>query len=214
MCINAKMSIGAFLVGTLINGVVLTANPSTDYRIIAYVYEFILSMQVFDFMAWTDARCGKVNAFATKGAFIQNMLQPVIVMLLLLYFTPNTQTLAKGLVNIVLVFYIGNIFYQLYYNKSPKSLTCLRPTATCKHLQYDWWNNIGDYPIFIYLIPIVISFLLLLRSKKFALIHSAYFIASFLLSGLFYACGLPSMFCLFATGGPLLNLLLLKYVAP
>ncbi len=211
MCINSKMSISSFIFGTIINGIVLKSNPTTDYLIIALVYEFILSMQLFDFLAWKDSTCGKLNEFATKGAFIQNMLQPVIVMLLLLYFTKNQNKISKGIVNILLVFYIGFIFYKLYYNKSPSSITCLKPTEKCKHLQYDWWNNIGDYPIFIYLIPIILSFLLLLTSSKFAIIHSIYFIMSFLISGIFYACGLPSMFCLFATGGPLLNLLLMKY---
>lgn len=211
MCINAKTSLGSFVFGSFINGILLTSNPSTDYFIIALVYEFILSMQLFDFIAWKDSMCGKLNVFATKGAFIQNMLQPVVIMLLLLYFTKIENKISKGIVNILLVFYISYIFYNLYYNKSPKSITCLRPTEKCKHLQYDWWNNIGDYPIFIYLIPIVISFLLLLSSSKFAIIHSLYFIMSFLISGLFYACGLPSIFCLFATGGPLLNLVLMKY---
>ncbi len=190
---------------------VINSKPSTDYLIMALVYEFILSMQLFDFFAWKDVTCGKLNEFATKGAFIQNMLQPVVVMLLLLHYTKNENKTSKGLVNIVLVFYIGYICNKLYYNKSPTSITCLKPTENCKHLQYDWWKNIGDYPIFIYLIPIVISFLLLLRSTKFAIIHSVYFILSFLASGLFYACGLPSMFCLFAIGGPILNLILMKY---
>lgn len=211
MCIDAKTSIGSFIFGTIINGILLSSKPSTDYFIIALVYEYILSMQLFDFIAWKDPNCGKLNMFATKGAFIQNMLQPVIVMLLLLYFTKIKNKISKGIVNILLVFYISYIFYSLYYNKLPKSITCLKPTKNCKHLQYDWWNNIGDYPIFVYLIPIVISFLLLLSSSKLAIIHSLYFIISFLISGLFYACGLPSIFCLFATGGPLLNLVLMKY---
>ncbi len=211
MCINAEISLGSFIFGTIINGILLISKPSTDYFIIALVYEFILSMQLFDFFAWIDSMCGKLNEFATKGAFIQNMLQPVVVMLLLLYFTKNNNKISKGVVNMLLVFYISYIFYKLYYNKSPKSITCLRPTEKCKHLQYDWWSNIGDYPIFIYLIPIIISFLLLLSSTKFAIIHSLYFIMSFMISGMFYACGLPSIFCLFATGGPILNLLLMKY---
>jgi len=211
MCINAKTSLGSFVFGTIINGILLRSKPSADYFIIALVYEFILTMQLFDFFAWKDSMCGKLNEFATKGAFVQNMLQPVVVMLLLLYFTKIENKISKGIVNILLVFYISYIFYKLYYNKSPKSIKCLRPTETCKHLQYDWWNNIGDYSIFIYLIPIVISFLLLLSSTKFAIIHSVYFIMSFIISRTFYACGLPSIFCLFATGGPILNLLLMKY---
>ena len=211
MCINAETSLSAFIFGTIINCFVLFSNPKTDYLIIALIYEFILTMQLFDFMAWKDPNCGIMNEFATKGAFIQNMLQPVVVMLLLLYFTESKNKTSKGIVNILLVIYISYIFYKLYYNNSPKSITCLKSNEKCKHLQYDWWWNIGDYPIFIHLIPIILSFLLLLSSTKFSIIHSLYIVMSFLISGKFYACGLPSMFCLFATGGPLLNLLLMMY---
>ena len=210
MCINAQTSIASFLVGTIINGLVLSARPRADYFIVALMYEFVLCMQLFDFLAWKDNKCGPLNEFATKGAFMQNMLQPVVIMLLLLYFTQVKSKIYKGVVNILLVIYIAYICYKLYYNKTPPAITCLQPTEKCKHLQYTWWKNIGEYPIFIYLIPIVISCVLLLSSLTFALIHSAYFILSFLISGLFYACGLPSMFCLFATGGPILNLLLMK----
>ena len=115
------------------------------------------------------------------------------------------------IITILLVFYISCIFYKLYYNKSPKSITCLKPTEKCKHLQYDWWYNIDRYPIFIYLIPIISSLLLLLTSTNIAIIIAVYFVLSFMISGKFYACGLPSIFCLFVTGGALLNLVLMNY---
>jgi len=211
MCINAETSISSFVIGSIVNYIIFKSNPTSDYLIIALVYEFILFMQLFDFMAWKDPRCGKINEFATKGAFVQNMLQPVVIMLILLYLTKVDNKMSKGIVNLLLVFYIGYIFYKLYYNNKSKPITCLKPTEACKHLQYDWWYNIDRYPIFVYLIPIVASFLLLLNSTKFSIIHAVYFLMSFIISGKFYACGLPSMFCLFATGGPLLNYLLMKY---
>jgi hypothetical protein len=210
MCINAETSIGSFVVGTAINGIVLNSNPKTDYFIIALIYEYILTMQLFDFVAWKDPNCGKMNEVATKGAFIQNMLQPVVVMLLLLYYTEIDNKTSKGIVNLLLVFYIGYIFYKLYFNKKPKTITCLKPTKNCKHLQYDWWYTIDRYPIFIYLIPIISSFLLLLTSTNLAIIIAVYFVLSFMISGKFYACGLPSIFCLFVTGGALLNLILMN----
>lgn len=211
MCVNATTSITTFVVGSLVNGYVLNSKPKSDYFILAVIYEFILTIQLFDYMAWKDQKCGLLNQFATKGAFIQNMLQPIFIMLVLLYFTKNKSRLSTGIVNGLLVFYISYIFYQLYYEKTPKSITCLKPSEKCKHLQYDWWKNIGVYPIFIFLIPIISSFLLLLDSTNFALAHSLYLVLSFVLSGLFYACGVPSVFCLFAVGGPFLNLLLMKY---
>jgi hypothetical protein len=211
MCVNAATSITSFIAGTLVNGYVLNSKPKSDYFILAVIYEFIIIMQLFDYMAWKDQKCGFLNQFATKGAFIQNMLQPIVVMLILLFFTKNKSRISAGIVNGLLVVYISYIFYQLYYEKTPKAVTCLKPSEKCKHLQYDWWRNIGVYPIFIFLIPIVASLLLLLNSYKFAMAHSLYLVLAFVISGLFYACGVPSMFCLFAVGGPFLNLLLMKY---
>jgi hypothetical protein len=207
MCVNAGTSMAAFLIGTAMNALVL-GSKKTDVLVIALIYEFILTMQLVDYVAWRNPKCGKINEFATKAGFVQNMLQPVVVLLILLLFTESQSRGLKGFASLLLVFYVGYVFVKLYYTKHPAAITCLKPTDTCKHLQYDWWWNIGDYPIFVHLTPIILGFLLLLNSATFALQHSAYLVLSFLISGKFYGCGVPSMFCLFAVGGPILNFFL------
>jgi hypothetical protein len=174
------------------------------------IYEFILIMQLLDFLCWTDQKCGLQNRLATKAALIQNMLQPIVVVLILLNYTQVTNKNLKGIVSLLLAVYIGTVFYKFYYNNY-NPVTCLKPTSRCKHLEYNWWSTVSEYSIFIYLLPIIGGLYFLLKSKKFAIIHSLYIIISFIVSGVVYSCGVPSIFCLFATGGPVLNYLLMKY---
>jgi hypothetical protein len=211
MCINAETSLFTFLFGTIINIIIIKKTSNPNYLMMVAIYEFILLMQLLDFFCWRDQACGMQNKFATKAALIQNMLQPVVIILILLIYTQVTSKKLKLIVSLTLLMYIGTVFYKFYYNKSTRPITCLKPTVKCKHLEYGWWSIISHYSIFIYLLPIIVGFYLLLKSKKFAIIHSLYIIISFILSGIVYSCGVPSIFCLFATGGPVLNYLLMKY---
>lgn len=212
MCINAETSLTSFLLGTICNIVVYKKTRNPNYLMVAAIYEFILAMQLVDFLCWSDQKCGLQNRFATKFGFIFNMLAPVVIVLILLNYTQVTNKNVKWFVSFLLVCYVSTVFYNFYYNNKGIPITCLKPTSRCKHLKYDWWDLFkGKLGIFIFLLPIIGGFYFLLKSKKFAIIHLFYIMASFLISGLVYSCGIPSVFCLFATGGPLLNYFLMKY---
>ena len=212
MCVNAETSLFFFLVGTIINLFIIGKTTNVDYLIMAGIYQFILVMQLFDFLCWTDLKCGLQNKIGTIGAFLHTLLQPVIIPLILLVFTQVKNKTNKLIVSLILCIYISIVFYCFYYKKY-KPITCLKPSETCKHLRYDWWSiiSIGSIQaLLLFLLPIISSFYLLLKSKKFAIIHGLYVLIAGMLSLKFYACGSPSMFCLFATGGPLLNYILMK----
>ena len=211
MCISAPISAFFFLIGTIVNIIIFQKTTNPDYLIFVGIYQFILLMQVFDFFAWTDLDCGPQNKMATKMAFIQNMLQPVVVIVLLLTYTQVKNRNNKLIVSIVLCAYISIILYKFYYTDY-KALTCMKPTEQCKHLTYSWWSVIGydEFASVTFLTPIVTSFLLLLKSRNFAIIQIVYLLLSFFISSQFYACGTASIFCLFAAGGPLLNYVLMK----
>jgi hypothetical protein len=209
MCVDAKTSLSFFVVGTIINIFIFKKTTNVEYLMLIGIYQFILLMQFFDFLCWTDLKCGIQNKMATIVAFIQNMLQPVVIILILLNFTQSKKKSNKLIVSLLLCIYISIIIYNFYFKKY-EPITCLKPTEKCKHLQYDWWSVIGDYSLVVYLVPIVFSFFLLLKNMKFALIHSVYLILSGIISNIFYSCGIPSIFCLFAMGGPLLNYILMK----
>jgi hypothetical protein len=213
MCINAETSLFALSIGTFINILILRQTKNPDYLILVGWHQFGLLMQLFDFLSWTDLKCGMQNKIATIGAMISNMLQPVVAILLLLTYTQVKNKNSELIVSLLLCMYVGIVFYKFYY-KQDAAITCLKPSAKCKHLRYDWWEVISKSSLtvfLIYLVPIVISFYLLLQSKTFAVIHLLYLIITCIISKIFYSCGVPSMFCLFAAGGPALNYLLMKY---
>jgi hypothetical protein len=209
MCVNAETSISAFVVGSFFNFLVAKSTSNVNYLMIAGVYEFALIMQLFDFIAWKDPECKSYNKIATKGAFVFNILQPIVFIIILLIFSQVESKISKIIVGCLLLFYTGFIIYKIYYS-TETPIDCLKPSINCKNLYYKWWKNIGDYGIIAYTIPIIISILLLVKSFKFSLIHSIYFIITLLISNKYYSCGTASMWCLFATGGPILNYLLLK----
>jgi hypothetical protein len=210
MCINAETSITTFLVASFINIIIFNSTKNKDYIILAIIYQFIIFMQLFDLLAWLDQKCGLLNKIITKGALIHTTLQPVFISLICILLTDNKNLITKGVVMLVMMVYLAIIIHQLYYSKEPKPLECMKPTKDCNHLQYKWWSNIGYYGIFYFMTPITLTFLLLLKSFNFALIHVIYLFITFGISLLFYGCGTPSMFCLFAVGGPILNYILMK----
>jgi hypothetical protein len=210
MCINAETSITTFIVASVINIIILNSTKNKDYIILAIIYQFIIFMQLFDFMAWIDQKCGLLNKIATKLSLMHTTLQPIFVSLICILLTDNKNLITTGLIMSVCMIYLAIIIHQLYYSKEPKPIDCMTSTEKCNHLQYKWWSNIGQYGIFYFMTPIALSFLLLLKSFNFALINVIYLIVSFGISLLFYGCGTPSIFCLFAVGGPILNYILMK----
>ena len=209
MCVNAETSISAFVTGTFFNILVARSTSNVNYLMIAGIYQFTILMQLFDFIAWKDQECTRPNNIATRFAFIFNILHPVIIILILLLFTQVNNLKFKIIIVCLMFLYISFITYNLYYSTT-KPIDCLKPTDSCKNLYYKWWDKIGDYTLVAYLIPIISSFLLLLKSFTFSAIHIVYIIISLLASTKYYSCGTASTWCLFASGGPILNYLLLK----
>ena len=212
MCVNAETSISFFFIGTIINIIILTKTSNIEYLMMVVVYQFIISMQLVDFLCWTDPKCGPQNKIATTIAFLHTMLQPVVVILILLCMTQVKSKTNKAAAAVLMCMYLCVVLYKFYYS-TYTPITCLKPSEECKHLKYDWWSIIGDkngMSCFVFLIPIMSSFLLLLKNMNFAIVQALYLLVAFMLSHLFYACGTTSMFCLFAAGGPLLNYILMK----
>jgi hypothetical protein len=212
MCVNAETSLGSFIVGTMLNILIIRKTNNPDYLMLAGIYQVVMLVQFFDFLCWTDLKGGLQNRIGTVGAFLNTLLQPVIIPLILLNFTQVKNKWNKLMVSFILCLYISIVFYNFYYQKYDP-IRYLKPTATCKHLGYGWWEMFNKVPAGAYIlftIPIISGLFLLLKSTKFALVHTLYILITGILSLMFYACGAPSMFCLFGAGGPLLNYILMK----
>ena len=228
MCINAEVSIATFIIASIVNIIVFTSSTNINYLMLSGIYQFIILIQLFEFLAWKDQKCGKINEFATKSIFVATTLQPVVITSIILLLSQVESLLYRGIVTLSIIIYTGKTFYDLYYNRSTKEktcnqcdkidqvkqvdpITCLKPTKTCKHLQFGWWNK--QLKSSLYIFPIFLSILLLVNTFKFAMIHVIYLIVTGLLGSVIYSCnGLAgaSSWCLLATGGPILNYILMK----
>lgn len=226
MCINAEVSIATFIIASIVNIIIFTSTTNRNYLMLSGIYQFIILIQLFEFLAWKDQKCGKLNEFATKSIFVATTLQPVVVASIILVLSQVKSLLYRSIVTLTIIIYTGKTFHDLYYGQSTKEktcnqcnksnqidqvdpITCLKPTKTCKHLQFSWWKNINSP----YLLPLFLSILLLVNTFNFAMIHIIYISITGLLGRLIYSCnGLAgaSSWCLLATGGPILNYILMK----
>jgi len=217
MCFSANASLAAFIFGTLFNiKVFMDANnnptaKSINYKMIAGMYQFILVMQLFDFIVWNDMECKKSGKFATKAAFIATVLQPVFIIILFLLFTQEQDMKKKLTAFALLLTYLGIILYMFYYNPNNlKSIDCMYIKDKCSEMYYKWTDNLHPYGKLSHIVSISLSMALLLKSGLFAGIHILFFVGAYLLSRTFYKCGMPSVWCLYACGGPFINYMLMK----
>jgi len=218
MCIDAKTSITTFIIASILNCMVFTSTSNVNYLMMSGVYQFIIMIQLFDFMVWKDQKCGKLNKIGTRSIFTATLLQPIVIANIILLFTKVIDKYEILIVILIFIIYTAFLFNKLYFSKNYKTVTCLKPTDECSHLDYSWWKkplnedkvlNTGVAGI-LYSTGILLSVLLLVKTFKFAAIHAVYIIVSGLLGNILYSCGEPSMWCLMATGGPLLNYILMK----
>ena len=83
MCVNAKTSITAFILGTIINIAVILYFKTNIITIICIMWEWVIMMQLSEFLIWKDQKCGKINKIGTDMALFFNLTQPLFVYILL-----------------------------------------------------------------------------------------------------------------------------------
>jgi len=197
MCWNEKISWTTLAIGTLLNIFNILYFRDTTLTLISIGIEWLLLMQLFEALAWRDQNCGSLNKFATNGALIANLTQPLMVCMVFLTYSPVPQKYKLLALGIAFA-YISYVLYKL--NQSDE-YTCLRPSKTCTHLDLYWWKNLSGL---IYCAALFSIMLLLIRPIKLALFVTSYISITLLLSVLFYSCGAGSMWCWFTSFSPLI----------
>ena len=86
MCINDKVSMGAFIL-IMITCVYLYKRNNTNDRWIAVVFGYIGIMQLLEYMMWIDQECKGLNQIATTIGFFHNIFQPIISIVVAYYYT-------------------------------------------------------------------------------------------------------------------------------
>ena len=79
MCWNEKVSWTTFILGTIFNIFNIFYFKDTTLTLISIGIQWLLLMQLFEALAWRDQQCGSLNKFATNGALIANLTQPLMV---------------------------------------------------------------------------------------------------------------------------------------
>jgi hypothetical protein len=146
-------------------------------------------MQLCEAFIWHDQNCGEINKFATKGAFIFNITQPIVVFLVCInMFTIDPEI--KYLASFIILMYIC---YMLYSSNKNNEYICTKNSNTCFHLELPWWNNIISS---VFYIGTLISIsLLIFKPLNTAIAIVMFLLFTLFLSSVFYSCGAPSMWC-------------------
>lgn len=211
MCVNAEVSIIAFLYCSITSYCLYKRNKKND-RWIAILFSYIGIMQLLEFFMWIDQECSGINQMASKIATIQVVLQPIISFGLVYYI--NNGNIPLWLYSILMIYILYSI-PKIYNVNIKKNISdCAQP---CKNYKYglSWeWTDIGDtlsnfLVWFIFAICLGAPFLII---KNRGYIYFAFIIISWMLATLIghYRCGVlfntpsGSFWCLFAIFGPTL----------
>lgn len=198
MCWNEQVSWITFFIGSVFNLFNITYFKNKTITQISIVIQWLLLMQFFEALAWRDQNCGNLNKFASKGALVANLTQPIIVYLIFIQNFDITKQ-QKMIATSIITLYTIYILYKLKQSKYDYS--CLTTSTKCDHLDLSWWNEING---FIYCIALFSMILLLIKPFKLASMISIYIAITLIASMTFYGCSVGSMWCWFVSFAPIL----------
>lgn len=207
MCWNKYVSFITFCIGTLFTILLWVSYPHKSVRVIACVWQFVLFMQLFEGLSWISKETNneRLSEFSTKGAFLFNVLQPVIVSLLCIMISESIPL--RITLSILIFVYVIVLLYSVLSTSFSASL--YEHSDTCQHLQLYWWGQFSPWVITLYTILIVVS-CLSFTPLRIGLFQLGYILLTFLLSSWFYACTYGSIWCWFAAFAPFFTFLYLK----
>ena len=190
MCWDEKTSIITFVIGTIINLAVMASFQTEIIYTICIIWQWVLMMQLSEYLIWKDQNCGSLNNIGTKSAMLFNLTQPIIIFLVLIMVTQSSQNL-KIISSISIIGYISYIMINLNKNKE---YNCVKPLNDCHHLNLDWWNDF-NFGGTIYFITIALIVLCLANNIKISIFSLLYIFIAMIISQKLYSCGAPSMWC-------------------
>jgi len=208
MCFNEYVSFGTFIVGTILNLLVIFLIKTKEAIAIALIWEWVLLMQLFEGFVWVGKKSGnkKMEKYGVMGAYIANVLQPVIAFLLIAALTTqNKFYLIFGGVLIGLY-----LFYTLYVNFTKMSSSLeIGKSNNCRHLNYKWWDVLNPIPY----ILVLVAILLLAKPYKVFLPQLVFILLTLFLASITQLkCGAASTWCFLAAFAPILTLIQFKLI--
>lgn len=187
MCWNESVSWATFIVGTILNIIVICLIPNPYIIALAVAWEAVVIIQLFEALAWRNK-----NTFATYGVYITTLLQPIIVILALLVVSDASYFIKTITVLLLIMYMIWAI-----YVTTITPIGVLSTSDTCNHLEFSWWLEFPFGPV-PYLLTIIIGLLLLMRPIDLSLFIIILLAVTFGISAIFYSCSVGSLWCWFS----------------
>jgi len=208
MCWNTETSVITLVIGTVFTILLLVKYPDKNVRVVALLWQFVLFMQLFEALSWIskNTQNNTLSKFSTLGAFIFNVLQPIVAGLLCILISESTTI--KYTLSILMILYIMILFY--YVSDTSFENPLYNNEETCHHLQLYWWSGFSILVFILYISIISISCLSLLP-LRFGIFQLSYIIITLLLSIWLYPCTYGSIWCWFAAFAPILTFLYLFF---
>jgi hypothetical protein len=158
------------------------------------MFQYALLMQLPDGLAWRELRLQKKISPSTKYlAFGLNTTQPLVIGLLA--FAASVYTGRKlpvtfwmgvfALIVYIILFMVGN---NIDWN--------MKPTASCAHLSYGWFDKVKDMYVIrttLYFVTLLLFFSALPR--VWWITTTIIFLVSFAISKIIYPCATASTWC-------------------
>jgi hypothetical protein len=152
MCYSLRLSALSLTVG-LLGCYLLIRYSSISFantnKAIGIFFAFVFLMQLIEMMMWSDQSCKSgLNRIASLLGPLFNHLQPVILLLLAIYYIPSANVIPNSilyLLNFLYVFYVV-VMYGKYVKDERKHGFCTR-TNSEGHL--DWlWKRYFNYTFY------------------------------------------------------------------
>ena len=143
MCFNEESSLSTFL-GVLCCSIFLYKRNYKYDQTIAIIFFTVSLMQLAEFFMWKDLKCGKMNHYASKFAFIILCLEPVMITYTIYKFNVSKiqKQYLKQIFHFYLLFFGYFIVKSLFYDKQ----LCSLPSKQKKHLIWDHDNLFATFP--------------------------------------------------------------------
>jgi len=222
MCWNAPVSLATFISSITICLYLWVRNLHND-RILSLWISWFALMQLFEFFMWRNM---KNHSFVSKLSFINILLQPFFLAVLLFFFyrkekifyTVLEKIMLFGIIGISFIKSIAGIFYAFVTQKNNNWLSVKGPNC---HLI--WWFSTNDKKIpyiarvnAFYIAPLLLA-CTLIKPFKQGLIYFLLGLMSFLITKLFYSnensslwCWIANLMGVIAIGMPYLHLFTFK----
>ena len=187
------MSLITFAIGTVVNILVAYAVPNPTIVALAFVFEVVILVQLFEAVGWHNLKEGQNSTGAANGLVIAVMIQPIVLALALLSVSEASPS-AKYVAATIAFIYAGWCLYVLSRASPP------HVNETCSHLDYYWWDDFpgNSWP---YLIALFAIGLLLIRPFDLGIFVAIYLAVTLGLSALFYRRNIGSIWCWFGAFG-------------